>query len=167
MELSLAMQSGHRVLLANKGERPKPESENGKKKKSSKKKKPSKKKKNDKDQELRLAIKNWDKIVDAYGVADEVTAKYPKEKPDWITLRGMKVPAKLDILIIAKHDGTYVTWIQHAKRRIKNARTRRTSSSPRCRAPTISRPLPGWRVGRGFPCFRANFRRRRECTSEP
>jgi len=116
-ELAMAMKAGRRILALNKGVRPGEGS--GEEKKDDKKAKKSKKKskKEKLSAEEQAAAKTWTDVVDRYGIPDEMTSKYPKERPEWITLPGkLRVPVDRDVLLFRKHNGNYVAWIRHEKR---------------------------------------------------
>lgn len=111
-ELAIALNDGRSILKSHKGERPaktdKTEPAKDDKKKSSKKKS----KKADKEDS-----KSSDPfpILDRFGIPDEMTMKYPKEKPKVMLVQpgNLEVPIKQNILLWQNETGNYVGWSEY------------------------------------------------------
>lgn len=111
-DLELALYEGARVLKVTKGVRPDP----GKPEEEPKKDKKNKKKGKKSASQHRKKI-DWMKIVDRYGIPDEVTMKFSKGNPpeEFLIHPGkLKIPGtKKKILLFRKHDGDYVAWAEY------------------------------------------------------
>lgn len=116
-ELQIALNDGKSILKRNKGERPKadakPEPEKADDKKS--KKKSSKKSKKKKDEAKQEEKKDPFPILDRFGIADELTIKYPKERPKMLLIQpgNLEIPAKQNVLLWRNSAGNYVAWSEY------------------------------------------------------
>jgi formylglycine-generating enzyme required for sulfatase activity len=117
-QLQKAMLEGSRVLKINKGKRP---TEEEIAKLEEKQKKANEKKKG-KGEEIHYSSA-WMKIVDKYGVPDDVTRKYPKTTVKEITLNpgNVTIPADKHLILVRHHKKGYVAFIPWNKP-IKKAR---------------------------------------------
>ncbi len=122
-ELQQSMREGSGVLRLFKGKRPSEEQLAQQKEKAKKalekKKKRAKKngrKKGKKAKKLTLDL-HWTEMVDKYQVADETTRKYPKKKPEEITIQpgNLRIPTDKDILLVRDHKRGYVAWMPYRK----------------------------------------------------
>ena len=110
-ELQKAMLAGAKVLRLNKGKRP---SDEEMKTLAEKAAKSDKKKKRGKDQAGDMPLSSaWTKVVDAFGVEDDQTRKYPKVTIKKITLNpgGVTIPADKNVILVRHHKKGYVGWL--------------------------------------------------------
>ncbi len=118
-ELLVALNAGHEVLKAHKGVRPKPEDLISKKDEGDKKsgKKKGDKKGDDKAEEAAAPVQedNPFEVLDRYGVPDEVTAKFPKEKVATFLIQpgNLAIPADKNVLLWRNNAGEYFAWSEY------------------------------------------------------
>ncbi|PIE24731.1 MAG: hypothetical protein CSA62_02545 [Planctomycetota bacterium] len=116
LELHKALLAGAKLLKRTKGKRLSDEAiaELAKKaaKKAAKKKKKKKKKKKGESSDP-LPSSRWMKVVDAFGIPDEVTRKYPKVTIKKLTLNpgGVTIPADKNVILVRHHKKGYVGWL--------------------------------------------------------
>lgn len=111
-ELEVALNTGKRLLKRNKGERPNMDEKPAPKKEKKTKKKGKQKKK---EAEPEKESKNPFPVLDRYGIADELTAKYPKSKPKTFIIQpgNLEIPAKQNILLWRNSAGNFVAWSEY------------------------------------------------------